>query len=317
MNKRSKCQHRWVVFKSIQPLLKTVWNVRKILWNSLSHSFDIKLIFPKETTYLRVPLYSLPNYRVLAFHFTVTRAWEISTLKAQFNVLFSGHVNAEQEEQERQKAKDASVNDRLMYMFQLQNLASHKAGVTPANGEIGGQPISVVNPHQVSLMQMDLPDKNPDIPLLASSHTKPSITRTKTRKRVFPVRKPVFAVKGVFPFGKRVLPFRTQSIRPRLAGTFRIKTPWRPTPRRFWKRSYGSHGKGTVDNIKYLRRMARKRSKRKSVQNNRLVWWLWTADSCVRHQLGAHGYLGSFRLKTKTASVVCWNILPNEIYEAT
>lgn len=190
-------------------------------------------------------------------------AWQISSLKAQFVVLFLGHVNAEQEEQERQKAKDASVNDRLMYMFQLQNLASHKPGVTP-NGEIGGQPITVVNPHQVSLMQMDLPDKNPDIPLLASSHTKPPVTRAKTRKRVFPARKPVFALKAVFPFGKRILPVRNPSIRPRLVGTFRIKTPWRPTPTRLWKRSYGSHSKGTVNKVKYLRRMARKRSKRKS-----------------------------------------------------
>ena len=179
--------------------------------------------------------------------------------------MFLGHVNAEQEEQERQKAKDASVNDRLMYMFQLQNLASHKPGVTPANGEIGGQPISVVNPHQVSLMQMDLPDKNPDIPLLASSRAKPAITRTKTRKPDFPPKKPVFSVKTVFPFGKRVLPFRTPSLRPRLVGTFRIKTPWRPTPARFWKRNYGSRSKGTVNRVKFLRRMKRKRSKRKSL----------------------------------------------------
>lgn len=211
--------------------------------------------FPSIILYLSTAL-SAPLFR----HETK----QISALKIQFVVLFLGHVNAEQEEQERQKAKDASVNDRLMYMFQLQNFASHKPGVTPANGEIGGQPISVVNPHQVSLMQMDLPDKNPDIPLLGSSHAKPSITKTKTRKRVFPPRKPVFSVKPVIPFGKRVLPFRTQSLRPRLVGTFRIKTPWRPTPARFWKRSYGSHSKGTVNRVKHLRRMARKRSKRKS-----------------------------------------------------
>ncbi|KAJ7353794.1 hypothetical protein OS493_032379 [Desmophyllum pertusum] len=48
-----------------------------------------------------------------------------------------GHVNAEQEEQEREKAKDASLNDHMMYMYQLQKLAGHKSGVTPANGEIG------------------------------------------------------------------------------------------------------------------------------------------------------------------------------------
>ena len=174
-------------------------------------------------------------------------------------------MNAEQEEQERQKAKDVPVNDRLMYMYQLQNLASHKPGVTPANGEIGGQPISVVNPHQISVMQMDLPDKNPDIPLLASSHAKPPITRAKTGKRVFPARKPVFAVKADFPFGKRVLPFRIPSIRPRLVGTFRIKTPWPPIPRSRWKRSYGSQSKGTVNKVKFLRRMSRKRSKRKSL----------------------------------------------------
>lgn len=150
-----------------------------------------------------------------------------------------------------------------MYMFQLQNLASHKPGVTPANGEIGGQPISVVNPHQVSLMQMDLPDKNPDIPLLGS---KPSVAGAKTRKRVSFVRKPVFSVrKPILPFGKSVLPFRTPRLRPRLVGTFRVKTPvWRPTTRRFWKRSYGTDKKRTEKKVTFLRRMARKRSKRKS-----------------------------------------------------
>ncbi|XP_078343832.1 uncharacterized protein LOC144629489 isoform X2 [Oculina patagonica] len=176
-----------------------------------------------------------------------------------------GHVNAEQQEQEREKAKDASINDRLMYMFQLQNLASHKPA-TPANGEIGGQPISVVNPHQVSLMQMDLPDKNPDIPLLGSRLSKPSVARAKTRKRVPFVRKPVLSVmKPVLPFRKRVLPFRIPRPRPRLVGTFRIKNPTlRPTMMRFWKRSYGINKKLTEKKVKYLRRMARKRSKRKS-----------------------------------------------------
>lgn len=264
MNIRSKCQLRRVVFGKLQTFRRMVANVRMILGNWSSHALDIKLNIRKEISYLRAPMF----YSLLSDcnnSFSVTRHdVQFSSLKAQFAVLFTGHVNAEQEEQERQKAKDASVNDRVMYMFQLQNLASHKPGVTPANGEIGGQPISVVNPHQVSLMQMDLPDKNPDIPLLASRPTKPPVTRTKTRKRVSPARKPLFALKSVFPFGKRVLPFRTPSIRPRLVGTFRIKTPWRPTPRRFWKRSYGSHSKRTVKKVKYLRRMARKRSKRKS-----------------------------------------------------
>lgn len=179
--------------------------------------------------------------------------------------MFPGHVNSEQEEQERQKAKDASINDRLMYMFQLQNFASHKPA-TPANGEIGGQPISVVNPHQVSLMQMDLPDKNPDIPLLGSRLSKPSVARAKTSKRVSFIRKPVLSVmKPVLPFRKRVLPFRTPRLTPRLVGTFRIKTPaWRPTARSFWKRNYGTDNKRTEKKVKYLRRMARKRSKRKT-----------------------------------------------------
>lgn len=256
MNIRSKCQLRRVVFGKLQTFRRMVANVRMILGNWWSHSLDIKLNIRKEISYLRAPMFYslLSDCKLFIFRHEARRTV----------VLFTGHVNAEQEEQERQKAKDASVNDRLMYMFQLQNLASHKPGVTPANGEIGGQPISVVNPHQVSLMQMDLPDKNPDIPLLASSPTKPPVTRTKTRKRVSPARKPLFALKSVFPFGKTVLPFRTPSIRPRLVGTFRIKTPWRPTPRRFWKRSYGSHSKRTVKKVKYLRRMARKRSKRKS-----------------------------------------------------
>ena len=181
--------------------------------------------------------------------------------------MFSGNVNAEQEEQERQKAKDASLNNHLMYMYQLQNLASHKPGVTPANGEIGGQPISVVNPHQVSLMQMELPDKNPDIPLLGSKLSKPTASRKKTSKRVSFVRKPVFAVtKPVLPFGKSVLPLRTPKLRPRLFGTLRIKMPaWRPTAMRFWKRSYGIDKKRKEKKFKYLRRLIRKRLKRKSL----------------------------------------------------
>ena len=169
-----------------------------------------------------------------------------------------------------------------MYMYQLQNLASHKPGVTPANGEIGGQPISVVNPHQISLMQMDLPDKNPDIPLLGSRLSKPTASRKKTSKRVTFVRKPLFAVtkpglpfgksvlplrtKPALPFGKSVLPFRTPRLRPRLFGTLQIKPPaWKPTAMRFWKRSYGIDKKRKEKKVKYLRRMTRKRSKRKSL----------------------------------------------------
>ena len=163
----------------------------------------------------------------------------------------------------------------MMYMYQLQKLAGHKSGVTPANGEIGGQPISVVNPQKVSLMQMDLPDKNPDIPFLGTSSSKRPVARTKTRERFFPVRKPVilarkpvFSLKNqVFPLRKRLFPFRSPSIRPRLVGTFRIKTPgagWRPTASRFWKRSYGIDKKQAEKKVKYLRQMDRKRSKRKT-----------------------------------------------------
>ena len=133
------------------------------------------------------------------------------------------------------------MNDHLMYMYQLQNLANHRAGVTAPNGVIGGQPISVVSPHQVSLMQLNLPDKNPDIPLLGSDSSKPSQPETKTKKKAFPLRKPVFDFsKQVFPFSKRVFPLRSSPLRPRLVGTFRIKSPgsWRPATRGFWKRDF-------------------------------------------------------------------------------
>ena len=127
-----------------------------------------------------------------------------------------------------------------MYMFKLQNLATHKPEVTAANGEISGQPISVVSPHQVSLMQMDLPDKNPDIPLLASSPSKESETGSKAKTRIRPL-----PFRGRVPFRRRA-PFRPRMRlydRPRLLGTFSLKNRngnWRPTMKRFWKRSYAS-----------------------------------------------------------------------------
>lgn len=185
--------------------------------------------------------------------------------------MLSGFVNAEQEEQERQKLKDASLNDHLMYMYQLQNLANHKAGVTRPNGEIGGQPISVVSPPQVSLMQLNLPDKNPDIPLLGSSSSKPSESQTKAKKKALPLRKPVFDFsKQVFPFSKRVFPVRSSPVRPRLVGTFRIKTPgsWRPATRNFWKRDHGINKRKTENKVKHLRQMSRKKSKRKSLKTS-------------------------------------------------
>lgn len=115
------------------------------------------------------------------------------------------------------------MNDRLMYMFQLQNLASHRGDVAAPNGEIGGQPISVINPHQISLMQMDLPDKNPDIPLLRSSSSEPASRHAKSRatSRALPIR-------------------RRLSYRPRLLGSFGVRNVngrWKPTMRRFWKRT--------------------------------------------------------------------------------
>ena len=174
--------------------------------------------------------------------------------------LLSGNVNAEQEEQERQKIKDASMNDHLMYMYQLQNLANHRAGVTAPNGVIGGQPISVVSPHQVSLMQLNLPDKNPDIPLLGSDSSKPSQPETKTKKKAFPLRKPVFDFsKQVFPFSKRVFPLRSSPLRPRLVGTFRIKSPgpWRPATRSFWKRDFIKKHQ-TITHLRWRERGQRK-----------------------------------------------------------
>lgn len=131
-----------------------------------------------------------------------------------------------------------------MYMFKLQNLANHKLETTDANGEIGGQPISIVNPHQVSLMQMDLPDKNPDIPLLTSSSSKESETSAKARTRIkdLPFRRKA-------PFTRRVVyrPRLSLYDRPRLLGTLKLRTSgngtWRPTGRSFWKRSYASKKK--------------------------------------------------------------------------
>lgn len=148
------------------------------------------------------------------------------------------------------------MNDHLMYMFQLQNLASHKP-VAPANGQIEGQSISVVNPHQISLMQMDLPDKNPDIPLLGTSSSKPGVARVKMHSRA-----------RVLPFRTRMLLRRKISFRPtRLLGSFGLRTNnrrWRPTISRFWKRSYTDAKKHKERKAKYLRRLGRKRSKRKT-----------------------------------------------------
>ena len=138
-------------------------------------------------------------------------------------------------------------------MYQLQNLASHKKEVTAPNGAIGGQPISVVNPHQVSLMQMELPDKNPDIPLLRTSSSKPAVTPEKTHSRT------------------RVVPLRRILNRPRLLGSLRLRYVngrWRPTLRRFWKRSFVKSKRRKKRKIKGLRRIGRKISKRKSFISN-------------------------------------------------
>lgn len=167
--------------------------------------------------------------------------------------IFSGHVNSEQEEQERQRKQDSALNDRLLYMYQLQNLASNKPEVTAPNGAIGGQPISVVNPHQVSLMHMELPDKNPDIPLFGTSSSKPTEAPEKTHSRT------------------RVVPLRKIPYRPRLLGSFRLRHVngrWRPTLRRFWKRSFRGSNKHKQRKIKLLRRIGRKRSKRKLFISN-------------------------------------------------
>ena len=138
-------------------------------------------------------------------------------------------------------------------MYQLQNLASHKPEVTAPNGAIGGQPISVVNPHQVSLMQMELPDKNPDIPLLRTSSSKPKEAPEKTHSRT------------------RVVPLRKIPYRPRLLGSFRLRYVngrWRPTLGRFWKRSFVSSNKHKKRKIELLRKIGRKRSRRKLFISN-------------------------------------------------
>ena len=124
-----------------------------------------------------------------------------------------------------------------MYMFQLQNLARHKPEVTAPNGEIAGQPISVINPDKVSLMQTELPDKNLDMPFLGSSSSKPAAARAKTRTRT------------------RGLPFRRRmAFRPRLLGSFRLRTT--PTMRRFWKRTLSRNQKRKKGKEKHLRRMS-------------------------------------------------------------
>lgn len=139
-------------------------------------------------------------------------------------------MNSEQEEQERQRRKDAALNERLMYMFQLQNLAAHKSAVTSPNGEIGNQAISVVNPHQVSLMQTELPDKNPDIPWMGSNFPKLK-TSTRSRPRFRPR---VLPLRGKFQYRRRPKLMRSVRLRP-------VNERWSPTLKKLFNENLSKH----------------------------------------------------------------------------